>query len=217
MIVVVPIDDPEMMPVMEPIVATDVLLLLHVPEPGASDKIALAPLQMCVIPRIAPGCRFTVAMVVVLQPVGNVYVILVVPATSPERIPEVPIVATLRLLLLHVPPEVALLSAVTAPAHTLPVPEIGAGATFTVSIAVLKQPAASWYVTIVVPEDRPEIMPVMEPIVATDVLALLHVPEPGASDNIALDPAQIGAVPSMAPGCRFTVATDTVLQPVGSI
>ena len=71
--------------------------------------------------------------------------------------------------------------------------------------------------SVVVPEDRPDTRPAAELIVATAVLLLLQVPEPGASDKNALDPAQICDAPRIEPGCRFTVATIFVLQPVGRV
>ena len=55
-----------------------------------------------------------------------------VPAETPETTPEVPIVATPMLPLLHVPPDVALDNAVVEPEQTLKVPVIGA----TVDVAV---------------------------------------------------------------------------------
>ena len=47
-----------------------------------------------------------------------------VPATAPLTMPDVPIVATVVLLLLHTPPVVASLNVVVEPAHTVAVPVI---------------------------------------------------------------------------------------------
>jgi len=67
----------------------------------------------------------------------------VVPASTPVIIPLlVPMVATVVLLLVHEPPDVALLSVVVRPTHTLVVPEIAAGRGFTVSTVVAIQPVA---------------------------------------------------------------------------
>lgn len=51
-----------------------------------------------------------------------------------------PMVATEVLLLLHVPPDVAIDSAEVAPAQTLEAPVISAGSVSTVTTIVLKQP-----------------------------------------------------------------------------
>ena len=48
-----------------------------------------------------------------------------VPATKPDTIPVLPIVATVVLLLLQLPPLAVLLSVVLEPAHTLSVPDTG--------------------------------------------------------------------------------------------
>ena len=71
--------------------------------------------------------------------------ILVVPAARPERMPDAdPIVPTATLLLLHVPPVAVSLREVLAPAQTEAMPEMAEGNGSTVSIVVLKQPAANW-------------------------------------------------------------------------
>ena len=59
-------------PVAEPMVATDVLLLLHVPPVVASINVVVAPAQIVVAPVIAPGSGFTVIVVVVGQPTTEV-------------------------------------------------------------------------------------------------------------------------------------------------
>ena len=70
---------------------------------------------------------------------------------------------------------------------------------------------------VAVPAERPERMPVTEPTVATNELLLVHVPEPGISDSDALAPEQIWDGPATAPGCRLTVATVLILQPVDNV
>ena len=67
-----PVPTAETMPVEEPMVAAAVLLLLHVPLVGASDKIVVVLKQTVCAPRIAPGCRFTVTTVVAMQLAGEV-------------------------------------------------------------------------------------------------------------------------------------------------
>ena len=65
-----------------------------------------------------------------------------VPAVTPVTIPDVPIVATAVLLLLHTPPVVVLLNVVVEVAQTIAVPVIvpatgsGLTVTFTVVVAV---------------------------------------------------------------------------------
>ncbi len=63
------------------------------------------------------------------------------PAATPIRIPLVPIVAIAVAVLLHVPPEVALDSAIAEPTHTFPGPDIAAmvGNGFTVTVAVTNE------------------------------------------------------------------------------
>ena len=52
----------------------------------------------------------------------------------------VPIVATPVVLLVHVPPLVALVSVVVAPTHTLAVPPIVAGFALIVAVVTARQP-----------------------------------------------------------------------------
>ena len=70
-----------------------------------------------------------------------------VPADTPVTTPELFIVATAALLLLHVPPVVASLNVVEFPIQTLVVPVIaatvGKGFTVTVVVALLVQPLTS--------------------------------------------------------------------------
>ena len=64
------------------------------------------------------------------------------PAATPVTIPVEPTVATELLLLLHVPPEVALVRATVPPAQTEAEPEIADGSALTVSAATRTQPDA---------------------------------------------------------------------------
>jgi hypothetical protein len=67
-----------------------------------------------------------------------------VPAAMPENIPDPePIVATLPLPELQVPPEVASVSVAVLPVQTIPDPAIAAGNAFTVRISVSLQPVAN--------------------------------------------------------------------------
>jgi hypothetical protein len=90
----------------------------------------MLPTQTPVGPVIAAGRGFTVIGVVVVQPVpGTVYVIVVVPATTPVNIPDDgPIVATAVALLVQVPPPVASLNVIVdPPSHAVDGPVIDGG------------------------------------------------------------------------------------------
>jgi hypothetical protein len=88
--------------------------------------------------------------------------------------PVLPTVATTVVPLLQVPPVVALVSVVVAPAHTLVAPDIVAGIVLTVTTVVARQPVINVYVILVVPAVRPVSMPDVAPIEATDGLLLVH-------------------------------------------
>ena len=66
----------------------------------------------------------------------------VVPAVMPVTSPEPDTVPTAGVELLHAPPGVVLLSVVVSPTHTDVVPVIADGMPFTVTTAVVIQPAA---------------------------------------------------------------------------
>jgi hypothetical protein len=69
---------------------------------------------------------------------------VVVPAEVPVTTPVVSTaVATSTLLLLHVPPVVALASEVDEPIHACVLPVIGAGVTFIVNVAVDAHPVVT--------------------------------------------------------------------------
>jgi len=147
----VPAATPDTIPV-EPTVATDVLLLLHVPPVAVSARVIVDPTQTLDDPVIAGtvgnGLTVTAAVTIVVQPkpLVTLYVIVDVPVAAPVTVPVEPTVATTVLLLLHVPPVVVLLSDVVAPWHTLIVPVIaatvgnGLAVTFAVTAAVQPKP-----------------------------------------------------------------------------
>lgn len=74
------------------------------------------------------------------------YDIVVFPAATPRTTPLPLTVATVVVLLLHVPPPIELLSVVLAPGHTVNVPVIdgteGILMTVTVAVPVFTQPLA---------------------------------------------------------------------------
>ena len=126
---------PVTMPVAEPTVAFAVLLL-HVPATYTSLKETVAPIHTALAPDIGGGVAFTVSVFVAEHPVVSVYDILTIPGLTAATIPDVPTVAMAGSLLLHVPPVVASLNEVVAPAQNIDVPEIVAGLGITVTIAV---------------------------------------------------------------------------------
>jgi hypothetical protein len=95
------------------------------------------------VPVIVPatGNGLTVTFVVAKQPVAVVYLIVAAPAVMPVRNPVLAlIVAVVLLLLLHVPPVVALASVAVSPAHSTTVPVIGVDNVLTVTTFVAKHP-----------------------------------------------------------------------------
>ena len=138
---VVPVETLATMPELLPIVATAVLLLIQVPK-GELLNVVDAPAQTEVRPTIAVGSAFTVAAMLVRQVPPIEYVTFAVPAVSPFTIPVVDPTPTLPLpaLPLQVPPVVALLSVVEAPAHSVLTPAIGGGPVLMVIVVVVMQP-----------------------------------------------------------------------------
>ena len=65
------------------------------------------------------------------------YLMVAVPTATPVTTPVVIFTEAIPLLMdVHVPPDVAEVSDVEAPTHTLPIPEIAAGSGLTVTTAV---------------------------------------------------------------------------------
>ena len=58
---------------------------------------------------------------------------------------------------------------------------------------------------VAVPPETPLKIPVVEPILATPLAVLLHVPPPEISLNVVLIPEQILLAPLIAEGVAFTV------------
>lgn len=68
----VPAETPVAMPVLLPIVATEVVPLDHVPPGVTSASVVVSPWQTAKVPVIAAGRGFTVTIVVAIQPVLSV-------------------------------------------------------------------------------------------------------------------------------------------------
>ena len=123
--------------------ATVVLLLLHVPPVVASVSVVVVPEQMVKVPEIGLGRGFTVTTEVVLQP--NVVNVIdeVPPVPKPLTVPVPVTVATPVLLLVQVPPPEASLSVVVAPSQTVSVPVIATGCELTLISITAVQPAGN--------------------------------------------------------------------------
>ena len=138
---------------------------------------------------------------------------VLVPTATPVTIPVPPTVATAVLLLVHVPPPVASVSAAVPPRQmlTAPVGMIG-DAAFTVTIVVALQPVEAMQVIVAVPVATPVTMPDVAPIVATDVLLLLQLPVPNVLLSVVVPPAHTVLVPEMV-GSGVTVTIAVTKQP----
>jgi hypothetical protein len=143
-ITAVPKASPFTMPVEGFTVATDGLLLVHVPPAGVLLSVAVIPIQTFEPPVIDAGKALTVRSTVCAQPVPTVYVIVVVPTAAPPATPvkraTVPITG---LLLVQSPPGALLVSVVVWPMQIFAAPPIGGGIVFTVTIAVARQPVGN--------------------------------------------------------------------------
>jgi hypothetical protein len=113
----------------------------------------LPPAHKALAPEIAAtvgkGFTVTTALTVVVQlnPFVTTYDIVEVPADIPNTIPDVPMVATEVVPLLHTPPGVAFESVVVPLSQTLKVPVItatvGSGLTVTITVVLLLHPKPS--------------------------------------------------------------------------
>ena len=128
-------------PVPEPIVPAEVLLLVHVP-PGVESLRSVVELgQIFMMPEIIAGNGLIVAIAVAIHPAGVVYVILVVPADIPVTIPEPePISAMVVSPLVQIPPAVSSVNVPVKPTQMSTVPVIAAGNEFIETRVVAVQP-----------------------------------------------------------------------------
>ena len=141
--VAVPGDTPDTIPVNEPIVATAVFPLAHLPPGVASVKVDGIPTHTLVEPVMAAGNGLTVSVATAKQPVAKRYVIIDVPCETPETTPDKePTVATPVWLLIHVPPGVVLVRINDDPTQTGETPPMAAGTGLTVKVTVRLQPVA---------------------------------------------------------------------------
>jgi hypothetical protein len=134
---VLPVATPDTKPALLT-VATDVVPLVHdnvLPEPV---RLVLAPSHKLSVPDIV-GLALMVTMADLLQPVPIVYAMVVVPGTMPVTMPVTSMVPIVVLLLLHVPPPVALPRLVDVPGHAFSVPVIAGGSVCTVIVIMERQ------------------------------------------------------------------------------
>jgi hypothetical protein len=217
-IVAVPFVTPVTMPEPSVTVATDVLLLLHVPPPVPSLSVVVAPAHTVVIPVIPTGGACTATATVARQPVGRVYVINTLPVDSPVTIPvEEPTIAISVLPLLQVPPTERSLSDVVVPVQILVAPVIKPGSGLTVTVIVVKQPEPIVYVIVSTPADTPLTTPVLKPTEATDRLPLVQWPPEAVSLSAVVEPTHTDLIPVIPEGLAYTVTGIVVSQPVGSV
>lgn len=127
-------------PELKPIVATKVLLLVHVPPAGKSVSAEVLPAHIVVVPLITPGAP-TVTDVVLLPQIFVAVITVVPPPTLVTTPDDEPTVATEVILLLQVPVGAPLLlRVVVAPKHIIVAPEITVGGDDTVIVVVWVAP-----------------------------------------------------------------------------
>jgi len=115
-------------------------------------------------------------------------------------------VATLVLLLLHVPPEVDDASVDVFPSHSVVAPVIAPGSPSTVIYLDDTQPVVAVLYMVVPPPASALITPVVLFTVPTLVLLLLQVPPPGVAVTVCVVPLHIDVV-AVTVGVEFTVTS----------
>lgn len=196
------------MPVAEPIEARIVLLLLHEPPVGIQLNAVVVPGQTLKIPAILLGVGLTVIHLVVVQPSDPVNAINVVPGVMPVTNPVGVTEALVPLITLKVVGPEGSVQGVVLPTHTVGSPTIGAGKEYTVNNAVVVHPCIEVNVTVAeLPPKIPVTIPVDDPMMATVVGAMLHVPASGSVRTIDEPWHTPGEDGLIAPGVGFTVIT----------
>lgn len=124
----------------------------------------------------------------------------------PVTEPEVPTVAMPVAPLLHTPPMVGSVRLVEVPVHTIaPAGEIADGVGKTETVAKTWQ-LPTVYVIGAMPALTPVTVPEMEPIAATPVLPLVHVPPEVKLVRLVVEPAHTVVVDgAIAEGVLITV------------
>jgi len=116
-------------------------VLEYIPVVSASMTRKVSPQAHISLNLEGRGTPFTVNTMEAAQPLGIVYLIIVVPPTRPDTMPDVdPIVATDAVAEVHTPPVVRLPSVLPAPMHAYGVPVMFAGVGSTVTLAIALHP-----------------------------------------------------------------------------
>lgn len=118
------------------IVATPVLLDDHTPPGVRLLNVVVAPWQTFNEPVIELGNGFTAIDILMLQPVGTVYIIVALPIALPVTSPDAFTLAIPGADELHVPPLTLLVNIVVEPIHTCDAPPIAGGVAFTFAVRV---------------------------------------------------------------------------------
>lgn len=117
------------------------------------------------------------------------------------------------MLLVHVPPPVALLRVVDEPTHTTDEPVMFAGVGFTVMVMTREHDPPSVYIIDAVPADTPVTAPDVE-FTVTWALGLLHVPPPAVPVKVTVEPTHTLLGPVIDVGIGITVMVVVVVHPV---
>ena len=132
---------PETIPEPEPIVATEVLLLLQEPPLVGSVAVIVLPAHTAAGPPIAAGTGLTVTGAVTTDPQPVLKVIVALPDDTPVTIPVSDPTEAIEVLLLLQAPGATSVMVITDPWHTDKGPPIAeAVIVFTVTIRVTLQP-----------------------------------------------------------------------------
>jgi hypothetical protein len=138
-ITTVPATTPVTVPLSE-VVAIELLELENTPPGTSFDSEDVLPTQIVVVPTIADGTLFIVAIAERAQPFDNVYEIVALPRDMPESTPEAFISATDGALFVHEPPDGVLLIVEVAPLQMLNTPENTDGVLLTVTTVTVVLP-----------------------------------------------------------------------------
>lgn len=128
----------------DPMLATDGLLLDHTPPDVELVNVAAEPRHAPMGPDIGMGMANTVTVCVTKHPVGSVYVMRPTPPDMPVTTPVAKATVINAVLLDdHIPPPVALLKVIVVPGHMVWGPMIADGFGATVTVLVVKHPEES--------------------------------------------------------------------------
>jgi hypothetical protein len=110
-----------------------------------------------------------------------------------------------------------LVKLVVDPTQTVSDPPIASGKGLTVTVVVVIQPVVRVYVIVAVPGVMPVTTLLTEPIVATAVLPLVHVPPVVALASVVVSPTHTAVPPVIAAGSGLIVTIFEIMQPVPTV